>query len=85
MKIYINKDENGQPVGVLLAETQDRAELAWAAMGDPAFTVEEIDPAMPGYHGGLHGVVFLLTSKKKHSSEINTRHGFVFRKWRRGL
>ena len=84
MKIYIGFDFESNPIGVLLADSQEKAELVWAAMGENPHTVEEINPQTAR---GVNGVVFLLTSKEANSrSDFGHRPlGVDFRVWTRGL
>lgn len=81
MNIYIGLNFNGNPTSVLLADSREKADIAWMGMKEYPHTVEEIDPTNDDL--GLHGVAFLLTSIEKtvttHAS--NT----TFRKWKRGL
>ena len=80
MNIYIGFDFSGNPLSVLLADSSEKADIAWAGMNDIPHHIEEIDPTRDDL--GIHGVVFLLTSKK-----INTRdcRDVEFRDWKRGL
>ena len=73
MNIYIGMTHDNKPLGVLLAESKDKANLAWSMLDGPCHHVEEIDPQTID---SLHGVIFLLTS----SPIINSNH----RKGRRG-
>lgn len=83
MKIYIGYDYDQNPIGVILADTQDRAEIVWAAMKDMPHSVEELDPSKAE---GIHGVVFLLTSEEISITipSINDRIRTI-RKFKRGL
>ena len=84
MKIYIGFDYDKTPMGVLLADSQDKAEIAWAAMADTPHTIEEIDPSIAK---GVNGLVFLLTSTKVNSrTDFGYRDfGVDFRLWHRGV
>lgn len=83
--IYIAYDSSGSPIGVLMSESQEKAEIAWAGMGAQVHNVEEIDPN--NTTGGVHGVIFLLTSTKCNSNaDFGHRLGGVdFYQWKRGL
>lgn len=83
MKIYIGTDFDGTPTGVLLADSREKAEIAWSAMNDLPYSIEEIDP---GTVTGIHGLVFLLTSQKCNSrTDFSHRQsGVDFRIWKRG-
>lgn len=84
MKIYVGMEYDGTPIGVLLADSQDKAAIAWAAMNDIPHSIEEIDPQNVI---GTHGCVFLLTSTKCNShTDFSHRSGGVdFRLWKRGV
>ena len=79
LKIFIAHDHVGAPISVLLAETLEKANIAWMGMKDQPHSVEMIDP---DDEIGMHGVVILLTSTK-------CRGGFgrdvAYRTWKRGL
>ena len=84
MKIYIGMDFENKPISVLLSESREKADIAWAGMQDTPHSVEEIDPA--DNSSGVHGVVFLLTSMKRNSNQSSHRVGGVdYRQWKRGL
>ena len=86
MKIYIGKDYEGNPISVLLAESREKADIAWAGMKDTPHNVEEIDPNDTSV--GVHGLVFLLTSTLHNSKDYPSSHrleGVNFSKWKRGL
>jgi len=81
MKIYIGTDFSGKPTSVLLADSVEKAHIAWMGMKDSPHSVEEIDPLAENL--GMHGVAFLLTSRE---IEICADGQFrKFRKWIRGL
>jgi len=83
MKIYIGYDHNEAPMGVLLSDSKEKAEIAWAAMRDIPHSIEEIDPeTVPE----INGLVFLLTSTKCNSKrDFGHRiDGVDFRLWKRG-
>ena len=83
MNIYIAKDFDNNPIGVLLADDKNKAEIAFYAMGEVPKTIEEIDP---NDNLGVAGVAFLLTSTKMNSSDFSHRiSGIDFRQWKRGL
>ena len=44
MKVYIAFNHGGKPIGVLMSESQEKAEIAWAGMGVKFHSIEEIDP-----------------------------------------
>ncbi len=81
MNIYIANDFNGEPLGVVLATSQEKAEIAWTAQRLPYNSVEEIDP---NNTDSINGIIFLLSSQEKQmpSSVIG---GYKFRKWKRGI
>ena len=56
-----------KPISVLLADSKEKAKIAWAGMKLHYNSVEEINPT--DTFGGIHGVIFLLTS-----SEIKIPH-----------
>ena len=60
MNIYIAYSFDNKPISVLLADSQEKAEIAWAGMKLHHNRVEEINPT--DTFGGVHGVIFLLTS-----------------------
>ena len=84
MKIYIGYDFEKSPIGVLLSDSKEKAEIAWAAMGETPHTIEEIDPNTVN---GVSGLVFLLTTVKTNSRTDYSHRpaGVDFRIWRRGL
>lgn len=75
-KVYIISSGD-EPSAVLLAESKQLAEVAFAAMGHSG-DIEEIDPRTSL---GVGGVVFLLNSKQYPHHEIGRRD---WRLWRRG-
>jgi hypothetical protein len=83
MNIYIGKDFEGKPISVLLADSREKADIAWAGMQDTPHSVEEIDPTDDSV--GVHGVVFLLTSIKRNSNQSSRVGGIDYRQWKRGL
>ena len=81
-KIYIASDITGTPIGVLLSDTKEKADLSWAAMGLAVYSVEEIDPSDDDL--GMHGVVFLLTTEEHNSRDYSHRtDGVDFHVWKR--
>jgi len=81
MKIFIGTNYEGAPTGVLLADSIEKAHIAWAGMKDTPHHIEEIDPSSNNL--GIHGVVFLLTSVEE---EVLIDRKFTkIRKWKRGL
>ena len=78
MNIYISYDNDNQPTGVLLAESEEKASIAWMGMGVHPDHIEEIDPNNPNL--GMYGVVLLLTSET-----FNFHPSKLYRKWKRGL
>ena len=62
MNIYIAYTYDEIPIGVLLADSEEKALIAWAGMKAQVNRVEVIDPN--DVYGGVHGVVFLLTADK---------------------
>lgn len=85
MKIYIGYEEGKQdaPIGILLAESEDRAWLAFTAMKETVSHVEELDINNLKRDCDF-GVVFLLTSAKRKVHKIGGET-HMFRKWKRGL
>lgn len=83
MKIYIGKDFDGSPISVLLADSREKADIAWMGMKDTPHSVEEIDPNDAEL--GMHGVAFLLTSIKRNSNHSSRVGGVEYRQWKRGL
>ena len=85
MKIYIAYNYDNVPQGVLLSDSQEKAEIAWTGMGTNVHRVEEIDPNND--IGGIHGVVFLLTTKTANSRRdyCHRTDGVDFSIWKRGL
>lgn len=84
-KIYIGyaSCSGGEPVGVLLADSKEKAELVFHSTGEPVDAVEEIDPDT---ELGIHGVVFLLTSKEKTVDRYSYAGSTItYRQWKRGL
>lgn len=83
MNIYIGYDHEKKPISVLLAQNREQADIAWAAMRDIPHSVEEIDPTQNNI--GVHGLVFLLTSTERNTSEYrHSMEGAKFRDWKRG-
>ena len=78
MNIYIASDYNGIPLGLILAENKDFAEVAFTAMGTAHNRIEEINPndPMPGAPGK---VFYILTSKIKQCNS-----GRSYNHWIRG-
>jgi hypothetical protein len=83
MNIFIGFDFESVPIGVLLSDSREKAEIAWAAMGEMPCYVEEIDPNTAQ---GINGLVFLLTTIKANSRTDYSHRpfGVDFRIWRRG-
>lgn len=81
MKIYIGYDFDNRPISVLLAENEDKANIAWAGMKDTPHHTEVIDPNNNDL--GISGVVFLLTSTERTVG--NALNSQTFRKFKRGL
>ena len=83
-KIYIGLDYEGRPTSVLLSDSREKADIAWAGMGEHPYRVEEIDP---DEDGGVHGVAFLLTSRERviHHYDISLSEDLKVREWKRGL
>lgn len=85
MNIYIGYDFKKNPIGVLLADNREKADIAWAGMGVSIYSVEEIDPNDQN-NRGIHGLIILLTSTEHNT--LNYSHktdGLKFHKWKRGL
>jgi len=84
MNIYIAYNYNNEPLGVLLSDSKEKAEIAWAGMGTPVHHVEEIDPKTAK---GIHGVIFLLTTQEANSRRDygHRLEGVNFNIWKRGL
>lgn len=84
MKIYIGFDLEKRPMGVLLSDSKEKAEIAWTAMEGMPHSIEEIDPATAG---GVNGLVFLLTTTKvdTRSSYEHRDSDAIFRVWHRGI
>ena len=84
MNVYIAKDFNGEPLGVLLATDKSKAELVWLGTGCTPHSVEEID--LSDDNLGMHGVVTLLSSIEVTKRDIDHKSfGWTFRSWKRGL
>ena len=85
MKIYVGFEEghDDQPIGILLAETEDRAWLAFTAMKENVSHIEELDINNLKRDCDF-GVVFLLTSSRRKIHKIGGETQ-IFRKWKRGL
>ena len=83
MKIYIGLTYDNIPMGLLLADSKDKAEIAWSAMKDMPHSIETIDPdTCPG----INGLSFLLTSTETNSRDVQYRNsGIDFRIWKRGV
>lgn len=82
MKVFVGLDFEGKPISVLLADSAEKAHIAWAGMKDTPHSVEEIDPLDEDL--GVHGVVFLLTSKKRRVGGFGS-NSVDYREFKRGL
>ncbi len=78
--IYIGFDYKGNPIGVILSDSKEKAEIAWSAMGDIPHSIEEINPSSIE---GVHGVVFLLSSEER-AFPRDPKIGSRYRVWKRG-
>lgn len=83
LKIFIGYDQNSNPISILMADSREKADIAWMGMNDSPVSVEEIDPQDDL---GIHGIVFVLTSIEANSrSDYGHRaNGVDFRIWKRG-
>jgi len=82
-KVYIATSFDDEPLAVLLADSKEKADIAFTSMQLPYDHAEEIDPSEVQ---GMHGVCYLLTSTPYNSRDYSHRTGGVdFRKWKRGL
>jgi len=80
MNIFIANDYEGSPIGVLLADSREKADLVWMGMKLAVHEVEEIDISESK---GIHGVVTLFTTEELELRNTGTRT-FKYRKWKRG-
>ena len=84
MNIYIGSDYGGNPISVLLSVSREKAEIAWAGMGEHPHSVEEMDLSDDSL--GIHGVVLLLTSTERNCRDYGySSGGRPFREWKRGV
>ena len=84
LKIYIASNFKGEPTGVLLADSQEKAELVWLGAGQSPHSVDVIDPASTAL--GVHGVVTLLSSQEVRKIDLDHKsRDWSFRLWKRGL
>lgn len=78
MKIYISYDSYQNPTGVMLADSEEKAQIAWMGMKNYPHSVEEIDP---NDDIGMYGVAFILTSTEKTAMSGDQK----YLKWKRGI
>ena len=89
MKIYVayEKGNDQEPIGILLADTEEKAWLSFTAMKEDPSHIEELSISNLKRDCDF-GVVFLLTSEKrkiKHPGMEHSHSSHIYRKWRRGL
>ena len=83
MNVYIGYNAKDEPVGVLLAQNKQLADVVFDARNEGVVRTEEIDPNTPDI--GLNGVVYLLTSFKVPRHQIcDNKHLHSVRIWQRG-
>ena len=82
MKIYIGYDCENKPIGVILSDCIDKANLVFHSMRDPAYRVEEID-INNIKNMGVSNTIFLLTSDERNINQLN--RNMKVRIWKRGL
>ena len=78
LNFYIGFDYSGNPIGVLLADSEEKVRIAWQAMKENPHTIEKINSNKLPHSNGLF---FILTSEEK--SIRGTQHSY--REWKRGL
>lgn len=84
MHLYVGFEKESAPIGILMADTEEKAWLAFTAMKEDIQIVEELDINELQTNADF-GVVFLLTSEKRKLKRVNGEPSVMFRKWRRGL
>ena len=66
MNLYIGYNHDNEPIGVLLAVSEDKAQIAWTGMGNIPHHIEVVTQEQICNNTlGCHGVVFLLCSKSQ--------------------
>jgi hypothetical protein len=83
--VYVGYEGDGTPIGCLISDSKEKADIAFTAMGDTPVSIECIDlEKIASENMPPNGLMFFLTSKKTRIPGVSINKDRYLRVWKRG-